>query len=304
MQVSTIFSEIKKIIPEEKIRLNEPMKLHTSFRIGGPADILILPTEISEIQNIVIFCKKNKIPLYIIGNGSNLLVRDKGIRGVVLKIAQNFNDVKVEDTFIKAKTGILVTLLSKIALENSLKGLEFASGIPGTLGGAIVMNAGAYDGEFSNVIEKVTVMDYEGNIKDLKKDELKFGYRWSIFQEEKYIILEALIKLEKGNYDEIKSKMEEYSARRKAKQPLNLPSAGSTFKRPEGNFAGTLIEKAGLKGMRIGDAAVSEIHAGFIVNLGNATAGDVEKLIEYIQNRVYEKFQIFLEPEVIILGEK
>lgn len=304
MQFSTIFSEIKKIIPEEKIRLNEPMKLHTSFRIGGPADILILPTEISEIQNIVIFCKKNKIPLYIIGNGSNLLVRDKGIRGVVVKIAQNFNNVKVEDTFIKAKTGILVTLLSKVALENSLKGLEFAAGIPGTLGGAIVMNAGAYDGEFSNVIEKVTVMDYEGNIKDLKKDELKFGYRWSIFQEEKYIILEALIKLEKGNYDEIKSKMEEYSARRKAKQPLNLPSAGSTFKRPEGNFAGTLIEKAGLKGMRIGDAAVSEIHAGFIVNLGNATAGDVEKLIEYIQNRVYEKFQIFLEPEVIILGEK
>ncbi|MGB9813692.1 MAG: UDP-N-acetylmuramate dehydrogenase [Thermovenabulum sp.] len=304
MQVSTIFSEIKKIIPEEKIRLYEPMKLHTSFRIGGPADILILPTEISEIQNIVIFCKENKIPLYIIGNGSNLLVRDKGIRGVVVKIAQNFNDVKVEDTFIKAKTGILVTLLSKIALENSLKGLEFASGIPGTLGGAIVMNAGAYDGEFSNVIERVTVMDYEGNIKDLKKDELKFGYRWSIFQEEKYIILEALIKLEKGNYDEIKSKMEEYSARRKAKQPLNLPSAGSTFKRPKGNFAGTLIEKAGLKGMRIGDAAVSELHAGFIVNLGNATADDVEKLIKYIQNRVYEKFQIFLEPEVIILGEK
>lgn len=304
MQISTVINEIKKIITEDKIRLNEPMKLHTSFRIGGPADILLLPTEVSEIRNVVIFCRKHDVPLYVIGNGSNLLIRDKGIRGIVLKISQNFNDIEVKDNFIKAKSGTLVTVLSKTALENHLKGLEFASGIPGTLGGAIVMNAGAYDGEFSKIIEKVTAMDYEGNIRDLMKEELEFDYRWSVFQKKNHIILEALIKLEKGNYDEIKSKMEEYSARRKEKQPLNLPSAGSTFKRPKGHFAGTLIEKAGLKGMRIGDAAVSELHAGFIVNLGNATACDVERLIEYVQKKVYEKFQIWLEPEVKILGEK
>lgn len=303
MNIHIIYDKLKKILPCNNIKLNESMKNHTSFRVGGPADILVLPRDVREISGIVKLCKDANIPFLVIGNGTNLLVRDNGIRGVVIKLSKNFNDISIDKNFIRCKSGVLLSTAARFALKNSLSGLEFAHGIPGTVGGATVMNAGAYDGEMSNVISKVKVLNFDGNIIEMKKDELNFSYRKSSLQDTDNILLEIEMELVAGNFEAIKEKMSELFARRKAKQPLNIPSAGSTFKRPKNNFAGYLIEKAGLKGYRIGGALVSEIHAGFIVNDNNATCNDIIKLIEHIQNEVMNKFNIMLEPEIKIVGE-
>jgi len=303
MDLQKIYEIMKKFLSENEIKLNEPMKYHTSFRIGGPADIMVLPTNQEQVKNIVKICRDYGIPFFVMGNGTNLLVRDEGIRGVVIKLAQNFNDAQVHKNIVKCKAGMSLSMAAKIALENSLSGLEFAHGIPGTIGGAAVMNAGAYDGEMADVIRKVTVLDLDGNVYELPKSQLEYGYRTCNLQNGDRILLEVELELKPGNYDDIKRKMEDFSLRRKAKQPLNLPSAGSAFKRPPGNYAGALIEQAGLKGYRIGDAMISDKHAGFIVNIGNATFEDVMKLIKYVQKQVKEKFNVELESEIKILGD-
>lgn len=281
---------------------NELMKNHTSFKIGGPADEFCQVTSAEEIQELICYAKEKNIPYTIIGNGSNLLVSDKGIRGLVIKIAKGFDDTEVSGTKITASAGILLSKLAKVALANSLSGLEFASGIPGTLGGAVYMNAGAYDGEMRDVVKSVTYLE-DGKVKTADKEELGFGYRKSRFSDSGCIILSAELELKAGDKDKIAGKMEDFKERRCSKQPLSMPSAGSTFKRPEGYFAGKLIEDSGLKGFGIGGAMVSEKHSGFVVNQGDATAEDVLKLIEYIQKTVKKKFGVTLDTEVKMLGE-
>jgi len=303
MELEPIYHKLKNFISEERIKVNEPMKNHTSFRIGGPADILVLPQDAREIKSIVACCKSEGVPFFVMGNGTNLLVKDKGIRGVVIKLAQNFNDIQVAGSIIKCKAGIAVSAVGRVALENSLGGLEFVSGIPGSVGGAVVMNAGAYGGEMADVVKKVKVLDFEGNIYEMSKDELQYSYRYSVLQNGDRVLLEVEMELVPGIYDEIKARMDDYLARRKQKQPLNLPSAGSAFKRPPGNYAGYLIEKAGLKGYKIGGAMVSDLHSGFIVNVDNATCEDVLKLIGHIQKEVRDKFDVSLEPEIKVQGE-
>lgn len=233
--------------------------------------------------------------------GINLLVKDEGIKGVVIKLAQNFNGAKVKDNIMRCKTGLSLSMAAETALENSLSGLEFSNGIPGTVGGAVVMNAGAYDGEMANVVKKVLVVDMDANLFEMQRDELEYGYRESIFQKGNKILLEVEMELSYGNYENIKEKMDNFLAKRRAKQPLNLPSAGSAFKRPPNNYAGALIERAGLKGHKIGGAMISDKHAGFIVNVDNATFEDVKKLINYIKTQVKTKFNVELESEIKIV---
>ncbi len=288
----------------KKLFYNEPMKNHTSFKIGGNADLLILPEDVSDIINILNICKKNNIPYYIIGNGSNLLVRDNGFRGVIIKIYNNFNNIKkVGENEIMAQSGALLSTLANEALANELTGIEFASGIPGTVGGGVFMNAGAYDGEMKDVIYTVDLLTDDLKIITLKNEEMDFAYRTSLPQKNGWIILSTNIKLEKGSYSQIKEKMKDLNSRRKEKQPLEMPSAGSTFKRPQNHYAGKLIMDSGLKGYCIGDAQVSEKHCGFVINKGNATAEDVINLIEHIKTTVINKFGVNLETELRIIGE-
>lgn len=287
----------------DNIKYNEPMKNHTSFKLGGPADIFIEPDNTDELVKALRTLKEHKIPYYIIGNGSNLLVSDKGIRGAVVKIGEKFGNVSIDGERITAECGILLSTLSKMAAKRSLAGMEFASGIPGSLGGALAMNAGAYGGEMKDIVEWVEVLDWNLELVRLTNAEMKFGYRKSIIEPGNYIAVRCCLKLKKGDPEEINSIMAELAEKRKAKQPLHLPSAGSTFKRPEGYFAGKLIEDAGLKGYTLGGAQVSTLHCGFVVNNGNATARDVYDLIKHIQKTVLEKFNVKLEPEVKILGE-
>lgn len=285
-----------------EIKKNELLKNHTSFKIGGPADEFCEVHNEEEIKELIEYAKDKGIPYTIMGNGSNLLVGDKGIRGLVIKLAKGFENIEVIGDKIIAKSGILLSRLSNAAFENGLSGIEFASGIPGTLGGAVYMNAGAYGGEMKDVIEKVTYLS-NGEIKTAEKDELDFGYRHSRFTGTEDIILSAELQLKKADKTEIRAMMDDFKERRCSKQPLSMPSAGSTFKRPEGYFAGKLIEDAGLKGKAIGGAQVSEKHSGFVVNTGDATAQDVLDLIKFIQDTVYEKFGVKLETEVKMLGE-
>lgn len=296
--------DLRANIPEEQILLNESMKKHTSFRIGGPADIMVVPHDTEQVKTAIEIFKAHNIPYFIMGRGSNLLVRDKGIRGGVIKLADGFSKAKVTDRQIQAQAGILLSSLSNLALRAELTGLEFASGIPGTLGGAVAMNAGAYGGEIKDVIEKVIVLDENQKVLSFTNSEMNFGYRKSIVQNTKMIVLEVYMTLEKGNYQESKEKIKELTKRRREKQPLNYPSAGSTFKRPVGYYAGKLIQDSGLKGMRVGNAQISELHSGFIINMGDATAEDVIKLIEKVKTRVYDRFGINLEPELKIIGEE
>ncbi|AIS52864.1 UDP-N-acetylenolpyruvoylglucosamine reductase MurB [Thermoanaerobacter kivui] len=298
-----IIDKLKDIIPDGKIYLNEPMKKHTSFKIGGPADVLVIPQNRDELLNVISLLRKENIPFFILGNGTNLLVSEKGIRGVVIKLSSLKNVIVEGDTII-VESGAPLSYIANVALLHELTGFEFAGGIPGTLGGAIVMNAGAYGPEMKDVVEKVEVLDEEGNILVLANEEMRFSYRHSIIQEKDWIVLKAWLNLSKGKYEEIKSKIEELNARRKEKQPLEYPSAGSTFKRPPGYYAGKLIEEAGLKGYSIGGAKVSEKHCGFIINTGNATFYDVVNLIEHVQKVVKEKFGVELIPEIKIVGEK
>ena len=292
-----VYELLKSIIDENSILCDEPMKNHTSFKIGGNADFIVLPQSIEQIEALVGALKKNNINYVVIGNGSNLLVDDEGIRGVVIKIGRNFSGVECTGESITAQCGALLSRISNVALENELTGFEFAGGIPGTLGGALVMNAGAYGGEMKDVVLKTRYMDCQGNICEVTGDEHKFGYRKSVFKKGD-IVLETTLKLSKGDKNEISRKINELNSKRREKQPLELPSAGSTFKRPEGHFAGKLIENAGLRGFKIGGASVSEKHCGFIVSDGTATCKDVLALIEYVQKVVFEKFSVKLETEV------
>ncbi|SJZ81800.1 UDP-N-acetylmuramate dehydrogenase [Garciella nitratireducens] len=299
-----IYTLLSGIVDKEQILIDEPMRNHTSFKIGGPADFLVLPKSVIEIQNIVKICKKENIPFFVIGNGTDLLVRDKGIRGVVLKIAKNFDHVKIIGEKVIAQAGISLSALAKVLLKNELTGFEFASGIPGTLGGAVTMNAGAYGGEIKDVLKNIEVMDQEGNIFILEGEEMKLEYRSSVVQEKNFIVLTATMQLQKGNYEEIKEKMRKLDQMRKTKQPIQWPSAGSTFKRPRGYFAGKLIQDAGLKGFSMGRAQVSDLHSGFVINKGGATAREVIELIGYIQATVKQKFGVDLHTEVKIVGEE
>lgn len=294
--MNNILEALKKITSEENIFVNEPMKNHTTFRTGGIADVLVVPTSESEM----IECLKLDVPKTIIGNGSNLLIKDGGIRGLVIKTTK-LNNIKADDTKIIAGSGALLSRIANFAKDNSLTGFEFACGIPGTLGGAVAMNAGAYGGEMRDVILKTKYADTQGNVFEITNHE--FDYRKSFFTGKDFVILSSEISLSSGNKLEIGNKMKELMEARNSKQPVNLPSAGSTFKRPVGYFAGKLIEDSGLKGYTIGGASVSTLHAGFVVNSGNATSKDVLDLIKYIQDKVYENFNVKLETEVKIIGE-
>ncbi len=306
MDRDNIVALLKSQIPAECIRIDELMEKHTSFKIGGPADIFVSPNTVEQIIHVVNICKENNVPFYVIGNGSNLLVSDKGIRGVVIELFRNFASIEVDEKnkCITAQSGALLSRFANAALEVSLTGLEFAHGIPGTLGGGVTMNAGAYGGEMKQVITKVTALDQEGNVLVLEKDALQMGYRTSIIQTKKYIVLDATAQLVQGDKTAIQETMKDLSFRRKDKQPLEYPSAGSTFKRPEGHFAGKLIMDCGLKGHQIGGAKVSDKHCGFIINADHATYEDVINLIEYVKLRVKEQFKVELEPEVRIIGER
>lgn len=295
---------LASIIGWENVKIDELMKHHTSFKLGGPADFLVTPRGAENIKNIIRICREEEIPYFIMGNGTNLVVRDKGIRGVVLKIFDNLNSFSVKDGLIEAEAGILLSKISNVALQNELTGLEFASGIPGTMGGAIAMNAGAYGGEMKEIVIKTEYIDSNGEIKTLFGDEHQFGYRSSPIQKENGVVIKSELQLKKGEKQEIKALMDDLNRRRKEKQPIHMPSAGSIFKRPPGCFAGKLVEDCGLRGYRIGGAEVSGLHCGFIVNTGEATAHDVLNLIKYIQLEVKTKFNIDLHTEVKVVGEE
>lgn len=296
-----IYNELLKKVDKDSIFLNEPMCKHTTFKIGGPADIFVTANTVDELKYVLKVAKENNIPVTCIGNGSNLLVKDKGIRGITVK--SKFKDITVNGEEIDVGAGVAIPVLARTAYEHSLSGLEFASGIPGTVGGAINMNAGAYGGEFKDIVINTTYLDENLELHTISKEEQKFSYRDSIFNKSNYIIISTKLKLKTGDKKAIKDKMEEDSKRRKAKQPINLPSAGSVFKRKKEYIAAEIIDKCGLKGYNINDAYVSELHAGFIVNKGTATAQDVLDLIEHIKNVVKEKYSIELETEIKIIGE-
>ena len=298
-----IKQRFQEILGNDRVLENEPMSKHTTFRIGGPADLFIMPETIGEIAQVIAVCKEEKVPYFILGNGSNLLVSDKGYQGVVVQLYRSFGKITLEKNEIHAQAGALLSGIAAAAREASLTGFEFAGGIPGTLGGAVVMNAGAYGGEMKDVIKEVTVLTPEEEIITLQSDELQMGYRTSIIKKSGYIVLEAVISLQKGNQEEIRSRMQELAGMRSSKQPLSYPSAGSTFKRPEGYFAGKLIMDSGLRGYQVGGAQVSEKHCGFVINTGNATAKDVTTLMADVQRIVMEKFGVKLEPEVKFLGD-
>lgn len=295
-------NRFETILGQDRILMEEPMKKHTTFRLGGPADFFLCPSDVNQIPEIIHICREEGIPWFVLGNGSNLLVSDQGYRGVVIQIYKNMNQITVEGTRIYAQAGALLSAVSKKAMEAGLTGMEFASGIPGTLGGAAVMNAGAYGGEMKDILVSVTVLTDEGEQKVLKVEDLNLGYRTSVIKEKDYIVLDVVLQLQVGDRDAIRNRMEELKVQRVTKQPLEYPSAGSTFKRPEGYFAGKLIEDAGLRGYRVGGAQVSEKHCGFVINTGDATTSDVVQLIHDVQNIIWNKFKIKLEPEVKFLG--
>ena len=303
MSDTDILGKLQDIVGSDNVVSDEPMRKHTTFRIGGNADIFVRPESKEQIAEILRLCSEQDVPYFILGNGSNLLVGDRGFRGVVINIMDNMNDIKVDGGIIKAQAGAMLIKVSRAARDNSLTGLEFASGIPGTIGGAIYMNAGAYGGEMKDVVTKVTAMDAEGEIYTFGTDELEFSYRHSAIQQRDLIVLDVTMELAAGDQKIIDDRMSELAVARRTKQPLEYPSAGSTFKRPEGYFAGKLIMDAGLRGYRVGDAQVSEKHCGFVVNRGNATADDVIKLIDDVKAKVSEEYDVVLEPEVRMIGE-
>ena len=300
-------SEIRKmfcdLLGEDRVFTEEAMSQHTTFKIGGPADYFLMPDKGEDVGRVIKICKEKEIPYFILGNGSNLLVGDGGYRGAVIQIYRNMSSVTVEGNEITAQAGALLSAVAAAAKNASLTGFEFAGGIPGTIGGAVVMNAGAYGGEMKDVLTEVTVMNAEGDIFTLPTEELELGYRTSIIKTAGYIVLEAKIRLKEGNPDVIRETMKNLTIRRTTKQPLEYPSAGSTFKRPEGYFAGKLIMDSGLAGYQVGGAQVSEKHCGFVINAGDATARDVRTLMDNVRDIVYKKYGVTLEPEVKFLGE-
>ena len=288
---------------KEDIKTNEPMSKHTSFRVGGPARVFLTIHCEEILSKVLRALNDRKLPYFVLGNGSNLLVSDAGYEGVMVYLGEEFADIEVQGNRIKAGAAAFLGKVAREALKEELTGLEFAAGIPGSLGGGVVMNAGAYGGELSQVVTSVRAMNAVGNIILLEKNELLLGYRTSIFKLHPLVILEVTMELQKGNKEEIGGRMNEYTKARIEKQPLEYPSAGSTFKRPEGHFAGKLIMDAGLRGFCVGDAQVSEKHCGFVINKGNASASDIRKLMDEVSKKVKEQFGVELEPEVILLGE-
>ena len=297
-----IVTQFQEIAGTEQVLIQEPMKNHTTFRIGGPAACFVRPQDAGQVERILNICRENEVPWFILGNGSNLLVSDRGFDGVIIQIYRNMSRIQVSGHYMTVQAGALLSAVAKQALREGLSGLEFASGIPGTVGGAVVMNAGAYGGEMKDVVESVTVLNEEGAVRKLAREELQMGYRTSLVKKKGYTFLEAVLKLNDGDPAAISARMEELKEQRVSKQPLEYPIAGSTFKRPEGYFAGKLIMDSGLRGFRVGGAQISEKHCGFVINTGDATAEDVVRLIRQVQDIVYEKFHVKLEPEVRFLG--
>lgn len=298
-----VMEALMDIVPKENIHIQEPLANHTTFRVGGPADCLVEIESTEQLKKVQKYLRLIEEPYTILGNGSNLLVSDRGYRGVVLQIANKMSDIRVDGNTIIAQAGALLSKTAKVALDHGLTGLEFASGIPGSIGGAVVMNAGAYGGEMKQVITSVTVLDQEGEELILDNPTMEFGYRTSVIKHRPFLVTEVTIELTPGDPAVIKSTMGDLAARRREKQPLEYPSAGSTFKRPQGHYAGQLIMEAGLKGFQIGGARVSDKHCGFIINTGTASAADVAHVIHHVQQTVKEKFDVTLDPEVIMLGE-
>lgn len=290
-------------IDKEKIYVNEKMEKHTTFRIGGPADYFVMPSDVTDVKAVIELCEQEKVPYYVVGNGSNLLVGDKGFRGVIIQIAGNMNQLQADGEVITAQAGCSLAQIAGKALDEELAGFEFAAGIPGTLGGAVRMNAGAYGGEIKDVLESAVVLTKEGKVMELSVNEMEFGYRTSIIERTGWTILGGKIRLHKGKREEIKAVMDDLREKRASKQPLEYPSAGSTFKRPKGYFAGKLIQDAGLRGFRVGGACVSEKHSGFVINIDHATADDVVSLMEQVDEKVRAQFGVGLEPEVRRIGE-
>ena len=293
----------EKILGKENVFEKEPMKKHTTFKIGGVADWFLTPQNKTQLKELVLALKEQNIPFFVLGNGSNLLVGDKGIRGVVICLGKQMDNIQISGSECRVESGALLSKVANAVQRAGLSGFEFASGIPGSIGGAVFMNAGAYEHEMKEIIKTVEYMDQNGEIFSISNEECDFGYRTSIFSKNDYIVLSAVFSLQEDSLEEIKNRMDDYTSRRTSKQPLEKPSAGSVFKRPVGHFAGALIEQSGLKGYQIGGAQVSEKHAGFIINTGNATAKDVLDLIEYIKKVVFENFGVMLETEVKMIGE-
>lgn len=297
-----VIQALKQFVPEENICLQEPMAAHTTFRIGGPADCFLQLENTEQLIKVQKYLSQVEVPFFVLGNGSNLLVSDEGYHGVILQIGQRMSKIEVNDCVITAQAGASLAQTARTAMEHGLTGLEFASGIPGTVGGGVVMNAGAYGGEMSQAVIQVNVVNSQGEIMELDNDTMEFGYRTSSVKGNSLTVTEVIFKLQRGNREEIKAKMDELAARRREKQPLEYPSAGSVFKRPRGYFAGKLIMDAGLRGYQCGGARVSDKHCGFIVNVGGATAWDVRDVIREVQERVKERFNVNLETEVLFLG--
>lgn len=300
---SMIIQRLQKIVGEACVLVDEPMSAHTTFRVGGPADYFVTVKDAHEIGEILKLCKEMDIPFFLLGNGSNLLVGDQGCRGIVVQTQKDMGIIRVEGTKIRAGAGALLSKIGAEALANGLTGFEFAAGIPGTLGGACVMNAGAYGGEMKDILTEVTVLTAEGEEKVIPAKDLELGYRTSTILKNGYIVVEAVVQLEKGDPTAIRTRMDELREQRVTKQPLDYPSAGSTFKRPEGYFAGKLIQDAGLRGFQVGGAQVSEKHCGFVINKDHATAADIVSLMEQVSAKVEEQFGVKLEPEVKRIGE-
>ena len=297
------YNQLINCIDKERVLLDEPMKQHTTFRVGGNADYFVIPQSAEEVKNIVALCKEADMPYYILGNGSNLLVGDKGYRGVIIQIYKEMNHIRIEDDKVFAQAGALLSRVGTATLEAELTGFEFAAGIPGTVGGAGVMNAGAYGGEMKDIIASATVLTQDGDIITINKEDLELGYRPSVIAKKGNVVLEAEYQLQKGDKEAIRARMDELKVQRVTKQPLEYPSAGSTFKRPEGYFAGKLIQDAGLRGFQVGGAEVSEKHCGFVINKDPATAADIQELMRQVSDKVMQEFGVKLEPEVKTLGE-
>lgn len=297
-----VIQALRKFVPEENICLQESMASHTTFRIGGLADCFVQLENTEQLIKVQKYLSQVGVPFFILGNGSNLLVSDAGFRGVILQIGPKMNRVTVEGNVIVAQAGASMAQIARTAMEHELTGMEFASGIPGTIGGGVVMNAGAYGGELSQIVTQVNVVNSEGGIMELDNETMEFGYRTSTIRNNPFTVTEVILRLEKGDRQQIRERMEELAAKRREKQPLEYPSAGSTFKRPAGHYAGQLIMEAGLRGLQCGGAKVSDKHCGFVINTGNATAEDVRKLIREVQARVKDQFNVDLETEVLFLG--
>ena len=297
------YNQLINCIDKERVLLDEPMKQHTTFRVGGNADYFVMPQNAEEVKNIVALCKEAEMPYYILGNGSNLLVGDKGYRGVIIQIYKEMNHIRIDGDKVIAQAGALLSRVGTATLEAELTGFEFAAGIPGTVGGAVVMNAGAYGGEMKDIIASATVLTQDGDIITINKEDLELGYRTSVIAKKGYVVLEAEYQLQKGDKEAIRARMDELKVQRVTKQPLEYPSAGSTFKRPEGYFAGKLIQDAGLRGFQVGGAEVSEKHCGFVINKDQATAADIQELMRQVSDKVMQEFGVKLEPEVKTLGE-